>query len=70
MAAGLRMLGFTTETVADGDDAMAFALQESFDAIILDLGLPGLPGLDVLKHWRRAGLLTPSPRDHGSSGVG
>lgn len=34
-------------------------MQERFDAIILDLGLPTLPGIDVLRGWRRAGLATP-----------
>jgi two-component system, OmpR family, response regulator len=59
MAAGLRLLGFTVECVHDGEEAARFGLQEPFDAIILDLGLPTLPGIDVLKHWRQAGLLTP-----------
>lgn len=34
-------------------------MQEQFDAIILDLGLPGLPGIKVLQGWRRAGCTTP-----------
>ena len=37
---------------ADGRDAVYQGQSEPYDLIILDLGLPGLPGLDVLAQWR------------------
>lgn len=45
--------------LADGRDALYQGQSEPYDLIILDLGLPGLPGLDVLKQWRVQGLTTP-----------
>lgn len=56
---GLGGFGFVVEWVEDGEQGLSFALQEQFDAIVLDLGLPGLPGIEVLRGWRRAGCVTP-----------
>ena len=56
---GLGSFGFVVEHVADGEQGLSFALQEQFDAIVLDLGLPGLPGIEVLHGWRRSGCTTP-----------
>jgi two-component system OmpR family response regulator len=41
------------------EHALSFALQEEFDAIVLDLGLPGLSGIEVLRRLRRTGAATP-----------
>lgn len=35
------------------------AKDQTFDAIVLDLGLPGMEGIDVLKRWRATGMSTP-----------
>ncbi len=43
----------------DGGQGLEWALSGSYDAIILDLMLPGLPGLEVLKQIRKEGLQTP-----------
>ena len=43
----------------DGRDALAQGQIEPYDCIVLDLGLPGLPGLEVLRQWRADGLATP-----------
>ena len=56
---GLRSSGFTTTVVGDGGAASALARDEDFDLLILDLGLPGKDGLDVLKDLRRDGQRMP-----------
>jgi two-component system, OmpR family, response regulator len=50
----LTSASFIVKWERDGDRALHFGLTESFDAIILDLGLPQLDGLTVLRRWRRA----------------
>ncbi|MCY1392045.1 Transcriptional regulatory protein QseB [compost metagenome] len=45
--------------LADGRDALHQGASEPYDLIILDLGLPGKPGLEVLREWRAGGLATP-----------
>ena len=55
----LKKSGYVTEWVENGVDAEFLALEEDFDGIILDLGLPQKPGLEVLKHWRQQKLKTP-----------
>ncbi|WP_300730735.1 response regulator transcription factor [Pseudomonas sp.] len=59
LMAGLDRQGYAVDWLADGRDALYQGQVEPYDLIILDLGLPGLSGLDVLKHWRTQGLLTP-----------
>jgi two-component system, OmpR family, response regulator QseB len=49
---GLRAHGFTTTVVGDGRAAALMASDEDFDLLILDLGLPGLDGLAVLRDIR------------------
>ncbi|KRA98082.1 two-component system response regulator [Devosia sp. Root685] len=51
--------GFEVHWEQDGETAWYRADTEDFDAIILDLGLPQMDGLTVLKRWRRGGLETP-----------
>ncbi len=55
----LKKSGYVTEWADNGVDAEFLAQEEEFAAIILDLGLPQKPGLDVLSHWRSQGLKTP-----------
>ena len=50
---------YVVEWVDNGVDAEFLALEESFDGIILDLGLPQKTGLEVLKSWRAKKLDTP-----------
>lgn len=52
LKAKLRQSGFVVDISHDGLDAEFKGDTESYDAIILDLGLPKQPGLDVLQHWR------------------
>ena len=49
---GLRAAGFSTTVAASGDDALAFALSGSFDLVLLDIGLPGIDGFEVLRRLR------------------
>lgn len=55
----LKSSGYVVEWADNGVDAEYFALEEDFDGIILDLGLPQKPGLEVLRHWREHELETP-----------
>lgn len=48
----LSYAGFAVDTSSDGIDAEFLGDTEPYDAVILDLGLPGRPGLDVLANWR------------------
>ena len=56
---GLRGAGFVVEHAADGETGERLGLLEDFDAAILDLGLPDMKGVDVLKRWRQAGREQP-----------
>lgn len=56
LCASLRQQGYAVDWLADGRDAVVQGAIEPYDLVILDLGLPGLPGLDVLRQWRTDGL--------------
>lgn len=56
---GLGSRGYSTKVVDDGASAMAFASDEDFDLVILDLGLPDVDGLSVLRELRRRGERMP-----------
>ncbi len=55
----LRDHGYAVDWLADGRDALVRAHDDDFDLVILDLGLPGLDGLEVLSRWRQQGLSMP-----------
>jgi DNA-binding response OmpR family regulator len=56
---GLEAANYAVDTAADGEDAWFKGETEDYDAIILDLGLPRLDGLSVLRRLRDAGVATP-----------
>lgn len=56
---GLKESGFVIDCADNGQDALHLGAEESYDAIILDLGLPVIDGMTVLKNWRANGLTTP-----------
>ncbi len=59
LLASLTQQGYVVDWLADGRDAAYQGAIEPYDLIILDPGLPGKPGLEVLREWRNAGLATP-----------
>jgi DNA-binding response OmpR family regulator len=52
-------IGYAVDWSRDGMDAEFQGRETDYDAIVLDLGLPGRPGLQVLTNWRAAGVATP-----------
>ena len=56
---GLEKLGFTVDWFDDGLDGKEALLQAPYEAVILDLGLPGEDGLSILKEWREKGHMEP-----------
>jgi DNA-binding response OmpR family regulator len=55
----LAQAGFAVDVAADGVDAEFMGESEPYTVVVLDLGLPGRSGLDVLRHWRAAGNPVP-----------
>ncbi|GAB4348251.1 MAG: response regulator transcription factor [Gammaproteobacteria bacterium] len=55
----LERAGYAVDHAASGIDAQFLGEEEPFDAVVLDLGLPDRPGLEVLKGWRTAGNRLP-----------
>jgi two-component system OmpR family response regulator len=51
--------GYAVDTAADGVAGEFLGSTESYDAVVLDLGLPRLDGLGVLRRWRAAGNCVP-----------
>jgi len=70
---GLSGAGYAVDEADNGRDAHFLGDTEPFDAVVLDLGLPVLDGLSVLKRWRDAGRLMPvlilTARDNWSEKV-
>jgi len=56
---GLRSAGYQTEVVADGRSGLTLALHGGFDLVVLDLGLPGLDGAELLEALRGQGGTVP-----------
>src|SRR5437667_3841619 len=51
--------GYAVDHAADGERADFLAQTEQYDAMVLDLGLPKIDGLTLLRKWRDTGLVTP-----------
>ena len=64
---GLKKLGYAVDVAADGEQGLALAETYDYHVIVLDLMLPGLPGLEVLRRLRARGnsvhILILSARD-------
>jgi DNA-binding response OmpR family regulator len=59
IASSLQAVGFVVDVVHNGEEAWFRGSTESYAAIILDLGLPSLDGISILKRWRAEGIQTP-----------
>ena len=59
LAATLGQAGYAVDCAADGERADFLGQTERYDAVILDLGLPKIDGLTLLRRWREAGLTVP-----------
>ncbi|MBI4920413.1 MAG: response regulator transcription factor [Devosia nanyangense] len=59
VAAALELAGFAVDRQSDGEEIWFRGETETYDAVVLDLGLPSLDGLTILKRWRRAGRAMP-----------
>ena len=59
LVATLQTAGYAVDTAANGRDAGYMGEVETFDAVVLDLGLPMVDGLTVLKRWRALGRTMP-----------
>jgi two-component system OmpR family response regulator len=59
LARALEATGYVVSTTADGEEAWFLGDTEDYAAIILDLGLPNMDGLALLKRWRQAGRSMP-----------
>jgi two-component system OmpR family response regulator len=59
LAAVLADAGYAVDCARDGARADFLAQTERYDAVILDLGLPRVDGLTILRRWREAGLAVP-----------
>ena len=59
VTAALESAGYVVDCAADGVRAEFLGRTEAYDAVILDIGLPGMDGLTLLQRWRDAGVGTP-----------
>jgi len=59
LSEGLRAAGFVVEHAEDGEMGLSLGKTEEFDAVILDLGLPDISGVEVLKRWRKSERAMP-----------
>lgn len=59
LTAALRRAGYAVDHAADGERADLLGHDESYDAVVLDLGLPKVDGLTLLRRWREAGKIMP-----------
>ena len=59
LTAALRRAGYAVDHAADGERADLLGHDERYDAVVLDLGLPKVDGLTVVRRWREAGQAMP-----------
>src|ERR671912_928468 len=59
LTSALGASGYAVDSAADGERADFLARTEQYDAVVLDLGLPRIDGLTLLRRWREASLAVP-----------
>jgi DNA-binding response OmpR family regulator len=56
---GLSEAGYAVDVAGDGEEGLDYALAAEYDAIVLDILLPRMDGLDLLRELRDRGMMTP-----------
>jgi two-component system OmpR family response regulator len=59
LADALRSASYVVDCATEGERADFLASTEQYDAVVIDLGLPKIDGLTLIRRWREAGILTP-----------
>src|SRR5262249_1560994 len=59
LAKALTEAGYAVDSAADGEQADFLAQTQQYDAVVLDLGLPKVDGLTLLRRWRESGMFKP-----------
>ncbi|BBF93524.1 response regulator transcription factor [Blastochloris tepida] len=59
LAAALEAAGYAVDRAYDGEEGRFLGDTETYDAVVLDLGLPKMDGISVLEAWRQAGRTMP-----------
>jgi len=59
LVAALADAGYVVDTAKDGEEGHFLGDTEPYDAVVLDIGLPGMDGLTILDKWRRDGRKMP-----------
>ena len=54
VAKSLYAAGYEVDTCYDGEEALEYILTENYDLIVLDLNLPGMDGMEILKELRQS----------------
>src|SRR5215470_11215048 len=59
LTTSLHAAGYAVDCAADGVRAEFLGSTERYDAVVLDLGLPSMDGLTLLRRWREGGITAP-----------
>jgi two-component system, OmpR family, response regulator len=59
LATSLHAAGYAVDCAGDGPRAEFLGATETYDVVVLDLGLPGMDGLTLLRRWRESGVTAP-----------
>src|SRR5690349_15836733 len=59
LTTSLDAAGYAVDCAADGVRAEFLGATEKYDVVVLDLGLPGMDGLTLLRRWREGGVTAP-----------